>query len=161
MHVTFDEEPTPEDLEHYGVISMKWQHHRVNAAQAKAAKAKNKLDATEKGTKAYVKASNKYQKAQRKAYTQKAVYEGIYTRSNARKLVERQSMGKTLAQSLLMGSFGAMRYNDARAAGVSKGESIVKGIMGSAVNHMFFNLPSALTGVHKAHRIRKSLKSKV
>lgn len=161
MHVTFDEEPTPEDLEHYGALGMKWEHHRVNAAQAKAAKVKNKLDATEKGTKAYVKASNKYQKAQRKAYTQKAVYEGIYTRSKTRKLVERQSMGKTLAQSLLMGSFGAMRYNDAHAAGVSKAESIVTGIMGSAANNMLFHLPSTLAGVHKARRVRKSLKSKV
>ena len=39
MRVTFDEEPTPEDLEHYGVLGMKWGHRRVQVAQAKAAKA--------------------------------------------------------------------------------------------------------------------------
>lgn len=52
MRVTFDEEPTPEDLEHYGVLGMKWGHRRVQVAQAKAAKAKSKLSGTERGTKA-------------------------------------------------------------------------------------------------------------
>lgn len=160
MRVTFDEEPTPEDLEHYGVLGMKWGHHRVQVAQAKAAKAKSKLSNTERGTKAYSKADAKYQKATAKARTRKAVYEGVYNNAKARKRVERQSMGKTLAQTWLMGDFGAMKYNEARAAGVSQGRSLVNGLAGSLANTMLFQLPNQVAGIAKASKVRKSLKSK-
>lgn len=160
MRVTFDEEPTPEDLEHYGVLGMKWGHHRVQVAQAKAAKAKGKLNVTEKGTKAYSKAKAKFQKANAKASTRKAVYEGVYDNAKARKRVESQSMGKTLAQTFLMGDFGAMKYNEARAAGVNRGRSFVNGIAGAVADQMLFHIPNQLAGVAKAHNVRKSMKSK-
>nr|DAW19377.1 MAG TPA: hypothetical protein [Caudoviricetes sp.] len=160
MRVTFDEEPTPEDLEHYGVLGMKWGHRRVQVAQAKAAKAKSKLSGTERGTKAYSKANAKYQKATAKARTRKAVYEGVYSNAKARKRVERQSMGKTLAQAFVMGDFGAMKYNEARAAGINRGRSFVNGMAGDVANQMLFSLPNQLGGVAKASKVRKSLKSK-
>lgn len=160
MRVTFDEEPTPEDLEHYGVLGMKWGHRRVRVAQDKALKAKAKLSTTEKGTKAYDRAKSKYQKARTKASTQEAVYKGVYRNSKARKRVENQSMGKTLAQTLLMGDFGAMKYNEARAAGLGRAESLVNGLAGAAADTLLMHIPNQLTGIARAHGVRKKRASK-
>lgn len=160
MRVTFDEKPTPEDLAHYGVLGMKWGHHRVRAAQDKAAAAKARVLTTKKGTKAYAKAKDKYKEARAKASTRKAVYEGVYSNAKARKRVENQSMGKTLAQTMLFGDFGAMKYNEARAAGVDRGRSFVNGLAGGFADIILFHLPNVAGGFANARSVRKKLASK-
>lgn len=160
MRVTFDEEPTPEDLEHYGVLGMKWGHHRVRAAQAKVSKAQSKLNNAQKGTKSYDRAKTNLAKAKTKAANRKAVYEGVYSNAKARKRVENQSMGKTLAQSFIMGDFGAMKYAEARAAGVDRGKSFVNGIAGQIADNLLLHVPNQLGGFARANRVRKNLKSK-
>lgn len=57
--------------------------------------------------------------------------------SSARnKRIANASLGKSLVQTFLMGSYGAKKYNQYRSEGQSKSSSAVKGIAANAANHL-------------------------
>lgn len=148
MYVTFDEEPTPEDLEHYGVLGMKWGHHRMRKAQANVRKARANLKSTQKGTKEYNRATTKLRKAEKKAATRKAVYETIYDDAKHRKYVEKQSLGKSIAQEIVFGPAGSAVYSASRANGYGRARSTIGAAVTSSADVMFAGLVSASsTGV--------------
>lgn len=60
--------------------------------------------------------------------------------------VATMSMGKAFAESYLMGSYGALKYNEAKASGLSTGMSAVHGILLGMGNQVFGYLPSLYEG---------------
>lgn len=57
--------------------------------------------------------------------------------SSARnKRIANASLGKSLVQTFLMGSYGAKKYNQYRSEGQSKSSSAVKGVAANAANHL-------------------------
>lgn len=52
--------------------------------------------------------------------------------ANAR--VAQMSTGKALAESLLMGSYGALKYNEAKARGTTTGKAAVEGVLYNTAN---------------------------
>lgn len=108
-------------LAHYGVLGMKWGVHRAKVNRDKAANARAKGDA-EKASKYTNKAKNIEQKhidrTDRKTYNK----------------VKNTSTAKLVGQSLVFGTYGALKYNQALAAGMDLGMSTLTGILGSGVN---------------------------
>ena len=108
-------------LAHYGVLGMKWGVHRAKVNQAKAADARAKGDA-EKAAKYTNKAKNIEQKhidrTDRKTYNK----------------VKNISTVELVGQSLVLSTYGALKYNQALASGMDFGESILTGILGYGVN---------------------------
>lgn len=108
-------------LAHYGVLGMKWGVHRAKVNQSKAANTRAKGDA-EKAAKYTNKAKNIEQKhidrTDRKTYNK----------------VKNTSTAELVGQSLVFGTYGALKYNQALAAGMDLGMSTLVGILGYGVN---------------------------
>lgn len=68
--------------------------------------------------------SKKY-KSKSKAITEK--HKGLA--GKAYNYTNKQSVGKTYAKSLLMGTYGALKYNQLRGSGVNKGKAAVTGFL--------------------------------
>lgn len=110
-----------EYLMHYGVLGMKWGQRRARKASVKASKlsAKGK---TEKASK-YSAKSSKIEKYHREMGGSKT-YDRVKTTST----------GKALAQSMLMGTYDALKYQKARASGTSRGKAAVNGYLHGLAN---------------------------
>lgn len=112
-------------LAHYGVLGMKWGVHRARKNQQKADKARAKGN---------TEAANKYA-AKAKKIEQKHVDR---TDRRTYNRVKNTSAAKLYGQSLVLGTYGALKYNQARANGGTRGKSIVDGLL--------FGTADALTG---------------
>lgn len=163
------------ELKHYGVVGMKWGIRRAarkatadvrkarraasreaNKAiskhnntwfgkEKKAAAEKNMYDAVER----YDKADKAYKAAYKKAKAQatKDMYEKKgYDKATVER-VAKMSAGKTVGQSILMGSYGALKYNEAKAKGASTGRAVVKGMFMNNVNFGTGGLVSTIDGI--------------
>lgn len=58
--------------------------------------------------------------------------------------VKKASTGKMISESLMLGSYGAMKYHQSRFNGESKGKAVVKGMLYNAANNFSLGLVSAL-----------------
>lgn len=103
-----------DELYHYGVLGMKWGVHRAKSYQAKARKARAKGN-TEKASNYESKSSKIMAKHERLAGGKKVLDR-----------VSRQSMGKTLVQSVVFGTYGALKYNEVRARDAGRGKAAVQ-----------------------------------
>lgn len=108
-------------LMHYGVLGMKWGQRRARKFAAKSAKASAK-GKTKKAQKYKAKSE------QIKSYHQKMGGKKTYER------VAKTSTGKAIAQSILMGTYGSLKYNEARAKGQKRGKAAVNGLLYRAAN---------------------------
>jgi hypothetical protein len=148
------------ELKHYGVLGMKWGTRRAAMKDTNVVAAKSKLKAENKkfykhlGSKEMKKESDKefddkvnkvisaeksYKNAYKKAKTQavkKMISEGYD--AGAAKRIAGMSTAKAMTQSFLMGSYGAMKYNEFKAKGTSTGKSIAKAIMLNWGNNMTY-----------------------
>lgn len=61
------------------------------------------------------------------------------------KRIANLSLGKALTQTFLMGSYGAKKYNQYRAAGETKGKSAVKGLGWNIANNLGYQLPTTVS----------------
>lgn len=107
---------------HYGVLGMKWGQRRVRINTQKAQKARRKGN-TEKAKKFSSKA--KKIEAKHRGRAGDKAYERVKERSTA----------KLFGQSMLMGTYGALKYQQAKAKGNTTGKAAVKGLLFNVGNN--------------------------
>lgn len=108
-------------LEHYGVLGMKWGVRRARKNKEKAAQARARGD-TERATKYSNRAKAIEQKHKNRAGSD--TYNRVKNMSNA----------KAVGQSLVFGTYGALKYNQARSAGSGRLRSAAEAIIYQNVN---------------------------
>ena len=134
-----------DELYHYGVLGMKWGQHRVRRNEEKAKlsrKSAKEWDemaryAKRRGetSKAEKYARNAYEdradstKYANKARQIQAKHEKLAGGKAAYNYTKKQSIGQALVKSYLFGTYGAMKYNEARSKGVARGRAAVDGIL--------------------------------
>lgn len=175
------------ELKHYGVIGMKWGIRRAarkatadvrkarRAASREANRAinrnngtwvgKNRREAAEKNMfdaiKRYDKADKAYKAAYKKAKEQatKDMYEKKgYDKATVER-VSKMSAGKAVGQSILMGSYGALKYNEAKAEGKSTGKAYVKAVIAANMNTATVGLVSTIDGIDTRRTNKKKMKA--
>ena len=154
------------ELYHYGVLGMKWGARRAVRNDRKVASAKEQARSDNKdwgkaldraghtfvgkkrraaANQALKKASIKSDKSDEayesaKKTAKDAAYREMYTtkgyNKGATKRIQSMSTGKAVGQSLLMGSYGALKYNEARAKGTKKGQAFVQAFTHQWANNL-------------------------
>lgn len=104
-----------EYLMHYGVLGMKWGVHRARKYQAKADQMKRKgnIEAYKKYSAKSRKITGKHKRRAGAAYDR----------------INNQKMSKTLLQSAVFGTYGALKYNQMRGKDVKRGEAAVRSML--------------------------------
>ena len=119
-------------LAHYGVLGMKWGQRRVRVNQAKAKRAKalgNKEDYSKYSAKA-----NRIKQKHIRLSGGKKAYD--YTKND--------SLGKSLVKSVLLTTYGTMKYNEFRSKNQSRTEAGIKAIGYGLGNRMTYGLLSVV-----------------
>lgn len=109
-------------IKHYGVLGMKWGHHRYKSMIKKSNKLRTKNKITE---------SNKL-KSKAELYKQ-----GQIAKSGGKKAYDygiKQSLGKTLVKTALIGAYGTLKYNQFRAKGDNRARSLAFGAINEIGN---------------------------
>ena len=139
-----------DELYHYGVLGMKWGQHRVRKNEAKAELSRESAKewdemaryAKQRG---HMKKAEKYKryasedradstKYANKAKQIQAKHEKLAGGKKAYNYTKKQSTGKALAKSYLFGTYGAMKYNEARSKGATRGRAAIDAILYGAGN---------------------------
>ena len=134
-----------DELYHYGVLGMKWGQHRVRKINAKAELSRESAKewdemaryAKQRGN---MKKAEKYKryasedradstKYENKARQIQAKHEKLAGGKRAYNYTKKQSIGKALVKSHLFGTYGAMKYNEARSKGATRGRAAIDGVL--------------------------------
>ena len=134
-----------DELYHYGVIGMTWGQHRVRKNEEKAKLSRESAKewdemaryAKQRGLTTKAEKYKRYASEDRadstkyanKARKIQAKHEKLAGGKRAYNYTKNQSTGKALAKSYLFGTYGAMKYNEARSKGATRGRAAVNGIL--------------------------------
>ena len=110
-------------LMHYGVLGMKWGQRRSRhyAIKAKNTKFSNRAKSD--------KYANKSKQIEQK-HIDRAGSKEVYNR------VKNQSTAKLLGKSMIIGTYGTLNYERARAKGYSRGRSYLAGLTSETLNSL-------------------------
>lgn len=136
-------------LMHYGVLGMKWGQHRAAKNVTKAANRKASAKEWDELSKEARKRGNTKQADKYKRYAAEDRAKSSQYSKRARDIeskhvsrtdqktydrVKKTSTVKLVGESLAVGTYGALKYNEVRANGASRGLSILNSILYSNVN---------------------------
>lgn len=153
-------------LAHYGVIGMKWGVRRAEKNKEKARmhrrfaddydpkKSLSKLSDREQAR--MTKRRNKeLAKAKKYEARAKKIEQKHKDRTSVKTYnrVKNTSTAKLLGESMVLGTYGALKYNQARASGMKRGESVVTGLLGGT-------LDMATLGIWRHTEPRRTAKKK-
>lgn len=110
----------PDYMYHYGVLGMKWGIRRASKYKARAASTKSS-----KLAKKYTEKANKIES-----------YHKSMGGSKAYKYTKNESLLKSVGKSYVLGTYGALKYNDARAKGADRGEAVLRALPATVLNSM-------------------------
>lgn len=147
-----------DELRHYGVLGMKWGVHRAKRNVSKASTARKSAKEWDEIAKYNEKKGKTKQAAKYREYAKKDRADAKKYDSKAKQIekknqklaggkkaydyMKKQSMGETIAKSYLFGTYGALKYNQARSKGNSRAKSAVDAIVYGVGNNLTMGILS-------------------
>jgi hypothetical protein len=137
----------PDYLAHYGVIGVKWGIHRAKRAATKSAKYKAAGNTTK---------ADKYAAKSKKITAKHKSLAGGKTYNR----IAKQSGFETVGKSLLIGTYGTLKYEQAKSAGKSTGKAIVSALGHILANNLTYGVMSvAEPRVNRVIHLKKAAKA--